>query len=190
MGMTAFRSLRRVSILALALLGGLWAAPAGKPANADPKSFPKVAPSFWNMRFKTLAGDSVRMDSLRGKYVLLNFWGEWCPKCQEEIPFLARQDRKYSGRGLRIVGFLKSVDRAKAEKLLRANGAAWTQLESNDAVESLFGVGKFPTNLLLSPEGEIVMQGFSNHWQEYKRRMDALGGGSAIKQADISRPAP
>ena len=156
---------------------------------APAPAFPKVAPAFWNLKLKTLDGDSLPAASLRGGYVLLNFWGEWCPKCREELPFLKRQHAKYAARGLRIVGLLKSVNAVAARKMIAENGAAWTQCELDSATEAIFGIEKFPTNILISPEGEIVMQGFSGHFQEYKRRMDALGGGSEIGKNAIATPA-
>lgn len=151
--------------------------------------YPKVDPAFWNLRLKTLGNDSIPMRSLKGKYLLLNFWGEWCPKCQEELPFLVRQKLKYSRNGLRIVGFLKSANLPKAKSLLKEKGADWTQIELNDPVERIFGIRKFPTNLLISPDGEIVMEGFSNHYQDFKKRMEALGPGSEVKTSEIPAPA-
>jgi thiol-disulfide isomerase/thioredoxin len=152
------------------------------------QSFPKVDPAFWRMKVKTVGNDSLRLESLRGKYVLLNFWGEWCQKCQEEIPFLVRQEKKYSRSGLEIVGFLKSQNPAKAKKLLKENGADWTQIELDPQVEEMFHIRKFPTNLLISPDGEIVMEGFSNHYQDFKRRLAASGPAPEVKQNEISAP--
>lgn len=80
---------------------------------APGESHPKVDPAFWGLKLKTLDGDSIPMGTLKGKYLLLNFWGEWCAKCQEELPFLVRQELKYSGNGLRIVGFLKAAIRRR-----------------------------------------------------------------------------
>src|SRR4051812_45405887 len=114
------------------------------------ETYPKVDPVFWKLKLKTIEDDSVPMESLKGRYLLLNFWGEWCAKCQEELPFLARQEMKYSGSGLRIVGFLKAADMAKAKKVLKENHADWTQIQLDDQVERLFAIRKFPTNLLIS----------------------------------------
>ena len=155
---------------------------------AENQSFPKVDPAFWRLKIKTIADDSLRLDSLRGKYVLLNFWGEWCQKCQEEIPFLVRQEKKYARTGFKIVGFLKSENRAKAKKLLKENGADWTQVELDPQVEEMFHIRKFPTNLLISPDGEIVMEGFSNHYQDFKKRLESSGPAPEVKQNEISAP--
>ncbi len=51
-----------------------------------------------------LAGRSIRLDSLRGKVVWLNFWASWCPPCQQETPILRELDATYSDRGLEIIG--------------------------------------------------------------------------------------
>lgn len=167
--------------LGVAALFGRSLAGPGEP-------FPKVDPAFWKLDLKTIDDQPIPGQSLKGKYLLLNFWGEWCAKCQEELPFLVRQELKYSKNGLRVVGFLKAADMAKAKKVLKENGADWTQIRLDDKVERIFGIRKFPTNLLISPEGEIVMEGFSNHYQDFRKRMEALGPGSEVKQSEIRPP--
>jgi thiol-disulfide isomerase/thioredoxin len=172
-------------IMRLALILAVWL--TSSPAMPS-ESYPKVDPVFWKLKMKTIADDSIPMESLKGRYLLLNFWGEWCAKCQEELPFLARQEMKYSGSGLRIIGFLKTANIAKAKKLLKENNADWTQIQLDDQVEKIFGIRKFPTNLLISPQGEIVMEGFSNHYQDFKKRLEASGSGTEVKKSEIAAP--
>ncbi|GEM_PF-3077725 len=130
-----------------------------------------VYPGFWKLKLPTLLGDTVDFKSLRGKYVLLNFWGEWCGTCIEEIPFLIKLNDRYGKDKLRIVGLIKSEDPDRARKLIRKNQLAWPQIPLPEEVERQFAIRKFPTNLLISPEGEIVMYGFSHHFQDFKKRM-------------------
>ena len=44
--------------------------------------------AFWRSRFDTPTGESLSMESFRGKPMLLNFWATWCPPCVEELPML------------------------------------------------------------------------------------------------------
>lgn len=55
-----------------------------------------------------MTGDSVSLESQRGKVVLLNVWATWCHPCRDEIPELQAIHNRYSGRGLELVGV--SVD--------------------------------------------------------------------------------
>lgn len=149
-----------------------------------------VPEAFWGTRFTTLQGGTVDLKSLRGKYMLMNFWGEWCATCVEEIPFLLKLEKKYPER-LRILGLIKSADQAKAEKLIRKYGMMWPQVRLPESVEEMFAIRKFPTNLLIAPDGKIVMDGFSHHFPEFRRRMGDLDSVSAIDQSEIKlAPSP
>lgn len=51
---------------------------------------------FYDLRFKDTSGKSIRLSELRGKVVLLHFWGSWCPPCQRELPELLKLQRSLS----------------------------------------------------------------------------------------------
>jgi len=53
---------------------------------------------------QTLDGEPVRLSSLAGRVVVLNFWATWCPPCRREMPLLDQKQRKYADRGVVIVG--------------------------------------------------------------------------------------
>jgi thiol-disulfide isomerase/thioredoxin len=53
---------------------------------------------------RTLTGASLRLASYRGKVVVLNFWGSWCPPCRAEAPSLAVLSEQYRSRGVSFVG--------------------------------------------------------------------------------------
>ena len=74
----------------------------------------KPAPGY---RTVSASGDSVSLQALRGKTVLLNVWATWCHPCREEIPELQRLHERYRGRGLELVGV--SVDAAGHEDAIR-----------------------------------------------------------------------
>jgi cytochrome c-type biogenesis protein len=65
----------------------------------------RAAPAY---RAVSASGDSVSLQALRGKPVLLNVWATWCHPCRDEIPELQRLYERYRGRGLELVGV--SVD--------------------------------------------------------------------------------
>jgi cytochrome c biogenesis protein CcmG, thiol:disulfide interchange protein DsbE len=76
-----------------------------------------IAPDF---TLTQLDGNELRLSSLRGKVVLLDFWATWCVPCREEIPHFVELQQKYGSQGLQIVGVSMddSVDpvRPSAEK--------------------------------------------------------------------------
>jgi len=83
----------------------------GTPA---PVEVGRPAPAY---RAASIDGDSVSLDALRGKAVLLNVWATWCHPCRDEIPELQRLHERYRDRGLEIVGV--SVDGANADGAIR-----------------------------------------------------------------------
>jgi thiol-disulfide isomerase/thioredoxin len=66
----------------------------------------------WQMRFDQPDGGVLDMATLRGKPLLLNFWGTWCPPCVKEMPELDRFARQFGPQGWQVVGL--AVDNPKA----------------------------------------------------------------------------
>ena len=60
-----------------------------------------LAPNF---TLANLSGDLVSLDDLKGKVILLNFWGTWCGPCRIEIPDFIKLMNKHKHNGLEIVG--------------------------------------------------------------------------------------
>ena len=52
----------------------------------------------------SLTGATINLSSYRGKTVVLNFWGSWCPPCRAEAPTLAVLSQQYSSKGVAFVG--------------------------------------------------------------------------------------
>jgi thiol-disulfide isomerase/thioredoxin len=85
------------------------AAKAGVAAPSDPTRFTTVANKSERFRFsgtELKSGKAIDQADPRfkGKVVLVNLTGSWCPNCHDEAPFLAALDAKYRARGLQIVG--------------------------------------------------------------------------------------
>ncbi len=67
-------------------------------------------PELWSMRFQTPTGGELKMESFRGKPLVLNFWATWCVPCIKELPQLDRFHREYTSRGWQVLGL--ALDRA------------------------------------------------------------------------------
>jgi thiol-disulfide isomerase/thioredoxin len=66
---------------------------------------------IWSLRFQTPDSGEVRLATLRGRPLLLNFWATWCPPCIEEMPMLDRFQREHHGAGWQVLGL--AVDDAE-----------------------------------------------------------------------------
>ena len=83
--------------------GGAPAAPGS--AAVDPAAAgDEAVQRLWTMSFEQPGGGSLAMSSMRGRWVLLNFWATWCPPCVEELPMLDAFHRDQAGRGWQVVG--------------------------------------------------------------------------------------
>jgi|GEM_PF-2400240 len=107
---------------------------------------------------------SVSLQSLRGKYVLLDFWATWCAPCVQELPYLQRAWERYRDKGLVIVSLSldKSPDvvaqfRRKRFAMPWLHG--WLRKGFREPVVQMFGVTALPFPILLDPEGKILAFG-------------------------------
>ena len=118
-----------------------------------------VAPDF---TLNTPEGKPVALSSLRGKYVLVDFWASWCGPCRQENPNVTKIYNEYKSRNFDILGVSLDTEKAR-EKWLKAiqdDQLAWTQVSDlkgwQNAAATRYGVQAIPQNFLLDPSGKIV----------------------------------
>ncbi len=112
------------------------------------------APAFV---LQTLDGDSVSLEALRGRVVLVNFWATWCPPCRVEMPGFERVYRDRKEQGFTVVAI--STDRTGtgpvreflAERQLTFPAAMATA----DVVREFGGVRALPTSFLIDRQGRV-----------------------------------
>jgi peroxiredoxin len=113
------------------------------------------APDF---ALKNLEGNTLRLENLRGKVVLLNFFTTWCGPCRQEIPDFVRLYKKYKDQGLEIVGI--SLDMEGASLLIpfaRQYGINYPiVLGTRNVVEDYGGVTGIPTSFFIDRNGNVA----------------------------------
>jgi thiol-disulfide isomerase/thioredoxin len=142
----------------------------GLPEPSDPSRFTSMKDPTEPLRFSfpDLAGKTVSNtdDRFRGKVVIVNISGSWCPNCHDEVPFLVELYRKYHAKGLEIVGLsfeeaaqLKNPTRLRA--FMKRYGVDYTVLlpgeprELADKVPQAVNLNSFPTSFLLGRDGRV-----------------------------------
>ncbi len=104
-----------------------------------------------------LDGKPFTLSSLRGKYVVLDFWGSWCGWCIKGFPEMKEYYAKYPGK-FEIVGVDCNDTEEKWKKAVADNELPWIQvfLPKDGTVVSDYAVMGFPTKILIGPDGKIV----------------------------------
>lgn len=135
----------------------VWAAPRLLPhlgALVGIRSGNNHTPAY---SYRSLNGESLDADSLRGRVVLVNFWATWCTPCRAEMPLLERMYVRHREFGFTIVGL--AVDRAPTatvEAFVRERGITYPIAHVGADAELTFGgVRGYPTSFLLDRTGRV-----------------------------------
>jgi len=111
----------------------------------------------WNA--STYSGNKLSSDSLRGNFVLLNFWGSWCVPCIEAIPQLKRVYSNFSEQNFEIIGFAYDNKSSLSQALTKYN-LPWPQILDDDGrYRTKFRIRSYPTYYLVDPKGKVVEMG-------------------------------
>lgn len=104
----------------------------------------------------------VALSSLRGKYVLIDFWASWCGPCRAENPNVVKAFNQYASKGFTVLGVSLDQPGAKQKWMdaIHKDGLTWTQVSDlkywDNAAAKLYGVRGIPQNYLLDPSGKII----------------------------------
>ena len=111
-------------------------------------------------------GDTLKLSSTRGEYVLLDFWAAWCAPCRTENPHLAELYKKYNPKGFEI--YQVSLDQTREAWLngIREDKTGdWIHVSDlqywSSSVVPLYGIESIPANYLLDTEGRIIANNLS-----------------------------
>lgn len=110
------------------------------------------APDF---SFTTADGEHVTVDDLRGKVVVLDFWGTWCPPCVSAVPWLRDLNKKYSkDPAFMLIGIATRDDEETWRSFIADNKMIWRHArDENGVVQRAFKIRGFPTYLVIDHEG-------------------------------------
>lgn len=127
---------------------------------ANPPKLHKEAADFM---LPTPAGENLRLSSLRGQYVLVDFWASWCMPCRAEIPHLKELYAQYHAAGLEIVSISIDAHTEAWKKAMGQEQMPWKQVMDSYSgtgnysdVAGGYGVKYIPYTLLLDKEGQVI----------------------------------
>lgn len=112
-----------------------------------------------NFTFNDMAGKSISLSDFRGKWVVIDFWGSWCPWCIKGFPALKEAYAKYQPK-LEVVGVACNDPKDKWEAAVKKYELPWINLynpeEGGGKLLTDYAVEGFPTKAIINPDGKIV----------------------------------
>ncbi len=106
--------------------------------------------------FATVEGQMISNTALKGKVVLLDFWGTWCPPCRASVPMLSQLRKKYAEKPVLMVGISSDENEQAWKHFIAANHMDWPEyIDLSGKVREVFEVHSYPTYFVVDREGII-----------------------------------
>ena len=130
----------------------------------------RVAPEI---ALKNPNGQEIRLSSLRGKYVLVDFWASWCTPCRRESPNVVRMYNKYKDQGFTVYSVSLDDNGDAWKAAIEKDGLIWPNhvsdlLQWKSPMPQLYGFNGIPYTVLVNPEGNIIGTGLRGEVLEQK----------------------
>jgi thiol-disulfide isomerase/thioredoxin len=118
-------------------------------------------------------GLEIKLSSLKGKYVLIDFWASWCGPCREENPNVVRLYKKYKSKGFTVYSVSLDDNVTAWQEAISKDGLEWPNhvsdlLKWNSPLPALYEFSGIPHTVLINPEGNIIGVGLRGESLEQK----------------------
>ncbi|MFT6850593.1 MAG: peroxiredoxin [Sphingobacteriales bacterium] len=105
-------------------------------------------------------GENVPLSSLKGQYVLVDFWASWCKPCREENPNVVAAYNKYKENQFSVYGVSLDKEKDAWVQAIKTDNLTWPHVSDlqfwSSAAAKTYKVNAIPANVLVGPDGKIV----------------------------------
>lgn len=110
----------------------------------------------------TPTGEWIKLSSLKGKYVLLDFWASWCKPCRQENPNVVKTYNAYKNKNFTILSVSLDEEKEAWVAAIKKDGLTWSQVSDlkgwGSDIAALYHVQGIPATFLVDPDGKIIAQ--------------------------------
>lgn len=170
---------RRQNLIVTVLVAGLLGAAAADDFKREGKREKKdvlegkAPPPLEVKDWVNTDGKELKLSDFKGKVVLVDFWGVWCPPCRASVPHMKELLEKHRDAGLVIVGIHTTNGGEKMEAFVKEQGIPWPcAVDVEMKTVKAFGVDSFPDYYLIDRAGNLRIADLANG--ELDRAVEAL----------------
>ncbi|MCY9589410.1 thiol-disulfide oxidoreductase [Paenibacillus chitinolyticus] len=172
----------QIIILGIVLIIGVFTI-VNNLTSADDKKYPVEGSKAPDFTLTGLDNKSYKLSDFKGKGVLINFWGTFCPPCKKEMPALQKQYDIWKDKNVEFLEVNLDTSRVTVQNFVdQYNLNLPILLDNEEKVRKQYGVVEYPTTFFVKPDG-TVMKIHKGEMDEafiadtLKKLTDGTGGG-------------